>query len=230
MSSIQVFFLSFGIVLFGLGLVERFVHVILEVAVFQAEKGDLRSGLLVGSFLKLTSMFVTTALSLFVRCVRLVGWLLVWYLFFYLITAVWFSLYEDYPMLVIKILNFYNLRVGPFLHGYIFLPLDLLNLILKAVLPLYNSFVWVMKGLLLKGILPIVWKETETLTHFFLSIIGLCESFAKSLVSLFLNLPCDNMSCLKQPIVFDSISVLGNFRDAAVVASKLTSQLCPVLS
>lgn len=220
----------FGLSLLLLCVLERIFHAFLIFAMGSNDKDNLRAGLLLGSFLNFATTLWTTAINIVFRSIGFMGWVFVWYIVFYIISSMWFVLYEDYPQVVIQIVDFYSKRVGPFLHGYLLLPLELLNLVLKAVLPVYNGFVWVLRGLFTKGLLPILWDELDLLADLCVALLGLVKSLSVSVVDFLFSLSCDDLSCLSKTAVFDALSVMGSVRDTAVISSKLGSTLCSPIS
>ena len=224
----SIFFAAFGASLAVLCVVERVAHAVLSLAF---GKADLRAGLLIGSTLNFATVLWSTAVAFFVRCAGFIGWLVFWYALFYVITAFWYVLYEDQPDVVIFVADFYTKRVGPFLHGFLFVPLDLLNLVLKAILPVYNALVWVLRGLLTKGLLPVVWDELDLLVDFCVALLGLGKSLSVSVVEFVVGAwSCEDLSCVERPAVLDLVSPLGNVRDMAIVSSRVGGVLCSTVA
>jgi len=226
----SILFGFFGLFLLFLCIIERIFYAILIFAMGSSDKDNLRAGLLLGSFLNFSTTLLTTTINIVFRSIGFIGWVFLWYIVFYFITSMWFVLYEDYPHVIIKIVDFYSKRIGPFLHGYFLLPLELLNIVLKAVLPVYNGLMWVLRGLLTKGLLPLLWDELDLLADFCVALLGLGKSLSVSVVDFIFSLNCDNFSCLNSPAVFDALSVMGNLRDVAVISSKIGGNLCSPVS
>lgn len=226
-------FAVFGVSLACFCVLERVMHAILTLFHVRGdESGDkgLRAGLVVGSLLELVSAMLSAALGFALRCVSLLGWLVVWFALFYCLSALWFVLYEDHAEVVIYAADFYSRRVGPLLHGYLFLPLDLLNLMLKGLLPLYNGVVWVVRGLLTKGLLPILWDELGLLVDFGVGLFELFKGASYSVVEFVGDLDCGDLSCIERPPSLDLVTPMGSVRDLAVVASRFGAVVCSTIS
>ena len=200
-------FLPFGASLLALSVAERVTFAL--VSFFYrgppgySSKDPFREQLLVGGALNLLVSAGNGCVLVVVRSASLVGWLLLWYLLFYCLSAAWFVLYEQYPSVVDYVFRFYSSRVGPFLHGYLLVPLDLLNLILRGVLPLYNGVVWMLRSLLSKGLLPIFWSQTDLLLDLSAFAASALSSFVGSLVNYLWALDCTDLSCLESSPALD---------------------------
>lgn len=229
-----ILFAAFGVSLVLLCATERVVHAALVLFGF-GDPGDdlkeLRAGLVVGSMLNFWSALASAVISFFARCAGLAGWVLFWYALLYCVTSFWYVMYEDHPQVVVYGLNFYNRRVGPFLHGYIFLPLDLLNLLLKGVLPVYNGAVWILRGLLSKGLLPVFWDQLELLVDFGVAFLGLGKEWSVSVIEFVTEVSrCEGAACVEKPAVLNLLSPMGSVRELAVVASRFGGAVCSVVS
>lgn len=223
-------FLPFGVSLLTLSVVERVVFAILSV-LYRGPPGDgVKGQLLMGSALNLLVSAGNGCVLVVVRCASLLGWLLLWYLCFYCLSAVWYVLYEQYPYVVDYMFRFYSSRVGPFLHGYLLVPLDLLNLILRGVLPLYNGVVWMLRSLLSKGFLPILWEQTGLLLDLSAFAASALSNFVGSLVNYLWALDCSDLSCLESPTSLDLVSPLGSVRGMAVTTARLGAAVCSPLA
>jgi hypothetical protein len=223
---------SFGLVFACVCIVERILYALLFM--FMGEKQqvnkEIHAGLVIGSVLNLISAFFSVGIGFAMRCASLVGAILFFYAILYSLTAFWYVLYEDYPQVLVYFTEFYSKRIGPFLHGYFFMPMDLLNLVIKVILPFYNSVVWIARGLLSKGLFPILWDLMEFLTDFGVAMLLLGQNLSMSLINFIYNLNCDDLSCIEKPAVFDLLTPMGNVRDIAVVTSKIGSGVCSVLT
>lgn len=200
MSSLFFLVFPFGISLLSLCVADRVILAVISLLYRGPSQGDpLKGQLLVGGALNLAVSAANGAVLVLVRCASVLGWLVLWYLLFYLVSAVWFVLYEQYPSVVDYIFRFYSARVGPFLHGYLLVPLDLLNLLLRGVLPLYNGAVWVLRSLLAKGFLPVLWNQTGLLLDLAAFSASALSGLVGSLADYLWSLDCADLSCLERP-------------------------------
>ena len=227
-------FLPFGASLLTLSVAERVTFAL--VSFFyrgppgHSSKDPFREQLLVGGALNLLVSAGNGCVLVVVRSASLVGWLLLWYLLFYCLSAAWFVLYEQYPSVVDYVFRFYSSRIGPFLHGYLLVPLDLLNLILRGVLPLYNGVVWMLRSLLSKGLLPIFWEQGGLLLDLSAFAASALSSLVGSLVNYLWALDCTDLSCLESPPALDLVSPLGSVRGMAATGARLGAAVCSPLA
>jgi len=157
-SSPALFFVPFGVSLLVLCLLERVMHVFLRL--FAPAKGDdgggVRGQMVMGSAVNLAASTASGVASIFARSVYTIGWMALWFLVIFCLASAWHVVYEEHPQVVVRMVEYYNARVGPFVHAYLVLPLDLLNLAFKGVVPVYNGFVWIGRALWKQGLLPIL--------------------------------------------------------------------------
>lgn len=225
-----IFWVAFGFSLVTLCVAERVLHAFFTLFVGGDKDRGVRAGLVIGGAVNVGGSLVSALVGVAARSVGLVGWVLVLYLLFYCLSAMWYVLYEEHPEVVFYFTSFYNSRLGPFLHGYFFVPLDLFNLLLKGVLPLYNGVVWIVRGLLSKGLLPIVWDEAGLLVDLGVSLLGVGKGLSLSLVGFVQGLGCEGLSCIDRPATLDLLTPMGSVRDLAVVSSRMGGVLCSSLS
>lgn len=228
--NLAVFWGIFGVSLVLFCVVERVLNAFMFLFMGEDKDQALRAGLVMGSALNVGGSLVGSLVSLAARSVSLVGWVLVLYLVFYCLSAVWYVMYEQHPEVVFYAVEFYNSRFGPFLHGFFFVPLDLFNVVLKGVLPLYNGIVWIVRGLLFKGLLPLVWDEAGLLVDLGVSLLGLGKGLSLSLVGFVQSLGCDGLTCIDRPAALDLVTPMGSVRDLAVVSSRMGGALCSSLA
>ena len=68
---------------------------------------------------------------------------------------------NEYPSVWTGSVRFYNRYLGPFVHIMVTVPLYLVDILLRALLPLWDSVVWFGKALLVQGLLPVVLDEGD---------------------------------------------------------------------
>ena len=64
--------------------------------------------------------------------------------------------YNEYPSVWTGSARFYNRYLGPLVHILVTVPLYMVDILLRALLPLWDSAVWFGKALLVQGLLPVV--------------------------------------------------------------------------
>jgi hypothetical protein len=233
---LAVFFAPFGLSLLALCLLERVLHVF--VCIFFPGLGkkddgkDSEGQMVVGGVLNLAATSVGSVASILARCVYVVGWAVFWFLLLFCVTSVAYVMYEEQPAVVLKLVSFYNARIGPFLHSYLLLPLEFLNLLFKGVIPVYNGAVWIVRTFFKQGLLPILWDQIAVLVDMAVALLSLGKHFSGSVVSFVKELQCDTDACLldQPPPVLDIVTPMGDVRLAAVLASKMGGVVCSLLA
>lgn len=232
MSSMITFLTSFGVTLAVFSIVNRIIHALLVMIMGDAQKNgeSLRAGLVIGSLLNLLSALMSAGIGVLMRCVSLFGIMLFWYAIFYGLTSFWYVLYEDYPGVVVYWFDFYTKRIGPLIHGYLFIPLEFFNMIFKGVIPVYNGVTWVARSLFIKGLLPIMWDSMDLFTDFGVALLGLGRGLSVSIVDFVNQLDCEDQTCITKPAVLDLMTPMSSVRDMAVVASRIGGTVCSAVS
>lgn len=222
-----IFAASFGSALFFLCLAEQFMR-----AVFccfgnnKEETRALRAQMVIGSALNLSTSIVTNALSVVMRCAYALGWLLVWYILFYCIASIWSVVYDEFPDVVVYFFRFYSQRIGPFIHGYLILPLELLNMIFKGLLPFYNACVWMIRVFTFKGMVPIFYDSLSLCVHFAVFVFEFCKSFVVSVLDFLYDLDCSRLQCLQTTPTMDVVTPMSSIRSAAVIFTNFSGKIC----
>ena len=135
--------------------------------------------------------------------------------------------YNEYPSVWTGSARFYNRYLGPLVHILVTVPLYMVDILLRALLPLWDSAVWFGKALLVQGLLPVVLDEVETvlqmattLFHFIIHLVAGLFGFVDSFF-------CDGAACLHpEKGVLDILSCLGDVREFAALSLKLVKNFC----
>ena len=224
---VAVLFASvFGISLFFLAIAERVLNACFCVFSSSKDLGPVRAQLVVGGLLNLSSSVASSLVSVGFRCFYSLGWFILWYFLLYCVSSIWFVVYEDYPHVVLHFFDFYNKRIGPFVHGYLVLPLEFLDVVLKGVLPLYNASVWFVRSLTSKGFLPLFWDNMNLFINFSLYVLELCQAFTLKVVEFLSGLSCSNLSCLDRVVSLDLMTPMSSVRGVALTVTQLAGKVC----
>lgn len=161
---------------------------------------------------------------------RLLG---LWILFvtaFVIFSAVWVT-YEEYPETWVGMLRFYNANLGPFL-SYVFVgPLQVADVLLRALLPLWDAGVWWGKALLFQGLLPIVLQEIKTVLKIATVLFGFCQDLSNAIQVFAEAFKCTGEACLvPENRVFDLLSSMGQVREVVALARELVAVFCGTIS
>ena len=164
-------------------------------------EGSRRKGVAVQQVLvcqvTLVCQLLFGVLSGVVSCVfRVLVWWALFFVAFVMLSMVHVT-WEEFPVVWTSMVDFYNSNVGPWVGDMIVVPLSILNLILRAVLPLWNSVMWIGQGLVVHGVLPVVVENIGVLLSMALEVVNLCEHFAQSAtVFMWPFLVCTDVACL----------------------------------
>jgi hypothetical protein len=227
-----LFFVPFGVSLLVLCMAERVLHIVLCLFMQRGEGGKgIRAQLVVGSAVNLSASAVSGVASVFVRCLSTIGWMAIWFVLLFCVASAWHVVYEEHPQVVLRMVDYYNARVGPFVHAYLVLPLDMLNLMFKGLVPVYNGGVWVLRSLWRQGLLPLLWDQVEVLTELAVVLLNLGKHCTGSAVGFVRGLECDTDACvLERQRELDMVSPMGDVRMLAVLAGRLGGSLCSLLA
>ena len=162
--------------------------------------------------------------------VRLLG---LWILFvtaFVMFSAVWVT-YEEYPETWLGMVRFYNANLGPFL-SYVFVwPLQVTDILVRALLPIWDAGVWWGKALLFQGLLPMALQEIKTLLKIATTLFGFAQDSANAVQVFSESFRCAGEACLvPENRVFDLLSGMGQVRQLVALARELVAAFCGTIS
>ena len=161
---------------------------------------------------------------------RLLG---LWILFvtaFVIFSAIWVT-YEEYPETWLGMLRFYNANLGPFLSYWLILPLQVVDILLRALLPLWDAGVWWTKALLAQGVLPITIQEIKTLLKIATTMFDFARDIATALQVYSNSFKCAGEACLvPENRAFDLLSGMGQVRELVALTRQLLAVFCGTLS
>ena len=225
-----LFLIPFSFSLVTLGLGERLVHAVLSLFSWDARSKHEGARHVIGGAVHMFSSVLSGIASVVVRCVVNATWVVVWFFVLFCLFSAVYVVYEEYPSVVIRLFGFYNARIGPFVHGYLLLPLEFLNLLFKGIAPVYNGVVWLIRTLWTQGLLPIIWDEVVVLIEMATVVISLGRHCTDSLVAFLSGVACNATDrCLTHPATLDIVTPMGDIRALAVLSSKFAGSICSVL-
>lgn len=142
----------------------------------------------------------TSSLSAGVRAsTRVVAGVLKWWL-------LWFAVFLSFSMLYVTYTEFpevwtgtakmYNQYAGPYVNQVVLLPLRMLDLLLRGLLPLWNSVVWFLKALATQGLLPILIDQVEIAVQMALTLVTLVTELSLALSGWVESFFCVGRACL----------------------------------
>lgn len=160
--------------------------------------------------------------------------LLRWWLFFGAVLALFSMLhvtYTEYPVVWLSGTRFYNAAIGPYVHQLLVVPLQVADVLLRALLPLWNSVMWFAKALAVQGLLPILIEQAETVLRMAGALMDLVTHLAEALFAFVDGFSCTGVSCLyPEAGVLDVLSSLGSLREFVALGVQLVKAVCGTLA
>ena len=185
----------------------------------------------------LISLFTTTASTVSAGgkvALGTVGGLLRWWIFFASIFILFSTLYvtfTEYPSVWIGAAQTYNRNVGPYVHQMVIVPLQIVDVLLKGLLPVWNSVIWFTKALAAQGLLPVLLKEIELVLKMAQTLIGFGRHLATALFVFVESFQCVGEACLHpERGVLDVLSSLGDVREFVALGVQLLRSFCGMLA
>lgn len=160
--------------------------------------------------------------------------LLRWWLLFLAVFAGLGALhvtYTEYPAVWLAAAEYYNVLLGPLIHQTIVVPLQVADLLLRALLPLWNSVFWFVKALGAQGLLPILIDEIRTVMQMAQALVDAVSHLSVALFGFIDGFTCTGAACLyPEAGVLDVLSSLGSMREFVALGLVLGRNICGVLT
>jgi len=165
---------------------------------------------------------------------RVVTGLLRWWLMAVVVFTCFSTLYvtyTEYPAVWLGAARFYNSNVGPLVHHTMVIPLQITDVLLQGMLPLWNAVWWFFKTLAAQGLLPILIDEIRTVLQMATTLLSLAEHLSDSLLGFIMGFLCQGVECLHpERGVLDLLSPMGDVREFVALGVKLLRQICSTLA
>ena len=220
------FSIPFAIALVCVGVLERVVHVVLLLFTLADKATRVEAKQLITHFLGLISSVIFGFVGAVLQILSYAGTFIIWFLVLFFVLSLLYVSYESYPVVWVQCVSLYNQQVGPFMHTYFLLPLQVLNLFMKGILPLYNSVVYFWRIMLSKGMIPLVVREIETFKDIAVTLLLLGKSCSVSLTSYVQVVTCQTDACLTQVPELDLLGPMSSVSNLAVLGGKVFSDVC----
>lgn len=161
---------------------------------------------------------------------RLLG---LWILFvtaFVIFSAIWVT-YEEYPETWLGMARFYNASLGPFLSYFVVWPLQAADILVRALLPLWDALVWFGKAVLFQGLLPLLLREIKIVLQIATTLFGFAQDVSVAVQAYSDAFRCMGDACLVQENrVFDLLSGMGKVRELVALTRELVGVFCGTLA
>lgn len=166
--------------------------------------------------------------------VRTLGGVLRWWLLF-LVVFTSFSFvyvtYTEFPEVWLGTARFYNANLGPLIHQTVIGPFQVIDVLLRALLPIWDSGVWFVRALVVQGLLPVVFQEARIVGQMASALLSMAGHLSDSLLAWVDGFFCSGAACLHpEKGVLDILSVMGDLREVVALGIKLARAFCSTLS
>jgi len=176
------------------------------------------------------SFFSCIALVVIRAFTSLLRWWLLLFLLFTGFSCIYVT-YTEYPSLWVGFIEFYNFNLGPYIQQRLILPLNILDLFFKGVVPLWDSFWWFFKALSAQGLFPILVNELKTVMDISMAFIQFLRHLMEALFSFGTSFLCTGSACLyPESRVLDLLTCLGDVRQLVTHGLKLIQVICGTLA
>lgn len=177
----------------------------------------------------------TSSLSTGIKSgMRVVTGLLRWWVLYFVLFLLFSVLYVSYtelPETWIGAARMYNQFVGPYVNQAVLLPLQMLDLLLRGFLPVWNSATWFLKALATQGLLPILIDQVETVVQLASTLVSLVMNLSVALFDWFTSFLCHGTACLQpERGVMNLFSVMVDVRKAGLLGTQVARVFCSTLA
>ena len=164
---------------------------------------------------------------------RVVTGVLRWWLF-YLVVFLFFSTlyvtYTEFPETWVGAARMYNQFVGPYVNQTVLLPLQMLDLLVRGLLPIWNSANWFLKAMATQGLLPILIEEVKVVVQLAVTLVNLVTDLSETLFDWFMSFFCHGTKCLQpERGVLNLFPVMLEVRTAGLLTSQMGRAFCSTL-
>ena len=166
--------------------------------------------------------------GVFLAALRLALWVAV----LLMIGSVVYVVYEDFPWVWTDLARAYNVFLGPFMQGTVVTLAQVVNILFKGLIPLWNGSVFFINRLVSGFMLPTVFEEMGLFISLGKSVFGLGRSMVYSLAGYVSNVVVDcpassQDACYDVGLrTLDLLTPMENVRDGVRVFVKMTRLVC----
>jgi hypothetical protein len=139
--------------------------------------------------------------------------------------------YTEFPEVWLGTARFYNANLGPLIHQTVLAPLQVVDVLLRALLPIWDSGVWFLRALVVQGLLPVVFEEAGVVGQMATALLSMAGHLSESLVAWVDSFFCSGAACLHpEKGVIDILSPMGDARELVALGIKLGRAFCSGLA
>jgi hypothetical protein len=182
---------------------------------------------LVSNATSMASVMTTMSGVLVKGFLYLLSWWLMIMLVFVFFSVVFVS-YEETPQVWIGMMKFYNANIGPWVSQVIIVPLYILDLMIKGILPFWNAMVWFWKTMLAQGVLPMLIDQIQLVFQITQALVELMQHVIEGMVDFVQTFDCDaSAGCLTNDVqILNVISPMGSLRQAVALSLEISKKFC----
>lgn len=231
MAGTEVLAIPFGVALAAWSLAAIVLHGMISLAVRASGfKKYTSKQMLITLALAGTSSFAAS-LRAGVRVVSgLLRWWLLWMIVFLSFSTLYVT-YTEFPEVWTGTARMYNQYAGPYVSTVVLLPLRMLDLVLRGILPIWNSAAWFLKALATQGLLPILVEHVEIVMRMALALVTLVTELSLSLWDWFGTFFCVGRACLRpERGVVNLFPAMQAARDFGLLGAQLGHVFCSTLA
>ena len=138
--------------------------------------------------------------------------------------------YTEFPETWVGAARMYNQFVGPYVNQTVLLPLQMLDLLVRGLLPIWNSANWFLKAMATQGLLPILIEEVKVVVQLAVTLVNLVTDLSETLFDWFMTFFCHGTKCLQpERGVLNLFPVMLEVRTAGLLTSQMGRAFCSTL-
>jgi hypothetical protein len=139
--------------------------------------------------------------------------------------------FTEYPVVWLETARLYNQNIGPYMYRVVVIPLQITDVLLRGLLPLWNSGVWFIRALGVQGLLPVLLENVDVVLKMGQTLISFSQHLTVALFSFLESFVCSGEACLQpERGVFDVLSSLGDVREFVALSVQLLRNFCGFLA
>ncbi|NDC89407.1 MAG: hypothetical protein EB075_11505 [Bacteroidetes bacterium] len=176
-----------------------------------------------------TRVFITVAAGLLSY-----GAVMLVFTFFFTILYI---LQEYYPETLLETVTYWNDFIGPFIHTVFIAPVEVLNILFGAIVPLYNTVVWILTRLFYEVGIASAIRDIGVYRDLGVNVAGIVRNSAITSADYITSLayPCADAQNVEECFgvggrTLDVLTPMINARSAAVAATRIGDGLCAGLT
>lgn len=228
----QALALAIGASLLGFGVAALVAHagVVLSTRMSSAFKRYTAKQMLIAFVVVVMSAFGAGGKVI----VRTASGILRWWLItvsVYACFSMVYVTYSEFPEAWLSAARFYNGNVGPLVHNLVIIPLQITDVLLRALLPLWNAGWWFLKTMAAQGLLPIMLEQMSIVLKMATTLLSMVEHLTDSVLAFLTGFLCEGVACLHpEKGVLDLISPMGDVREFCALGVRLLREMCSTLA